>query len=92
VAPSLDGLHNPEPRYPLAARRRGLEGLVLLAVAVDAAGQVTGIEVKRSSGHHALDRAARRAVARWRFRPARLGEQPVAADIEVPVRFRLTDD
>jgi protein TonB len=91
VAPSLDGLPNLQPRYPQAARRRGQQGLVLLAVEVDAAGQVTAVELKRSSGHRSLDRAARRAVARWRFHPARLDDRPVAAAIEVPVRFRLTD-
>lgn len=91
AAPSLAGLSNPKPPYPLMARRRGLEGEVLLSVQVRADGRVASVEVKQSSGHPILDRAALKTLSRWRFVPARQGEQPVSASIEVPIRFQLRD-
>ncbi|MEN8175350.1 MAG: energy transducer TonB [Pseudomonadota bacterium] len=90
-APSLAGISNPKPRYPRQARRRGLEGLVILSVEVGLDGRVAGLAVERSSGFAVLDNAARRAVADWRFRPALRGGEPVSAQLEVPVRFRLRD-
>lgn len=85
------GETNPWPRYPLAARRRGLEGEVLLRISVNADGTAEKVEVLRSSGQPLLDRAAMEALARWRFEPAQAAGQPVAGTIEIPVTFRLTD-
>lgn len=82
---------NPEPPYPAAARRRRQEGVVLLQVTVAAAGRATRVEVKQSSGFALLDEAAVRAVRQWEFEPARLDSKAVASEIEVPVRFRLTN-
>jgi protein TonB len=82
---------NLPPVYPRLARRRGQEGLVLLSVRVSLDGACLAVEVKMSSGHDALDRAARAAVERWRFEPARLDGAPVEAELEVPIRFQLTD-
>ena len=84
-------LGNPPPRYPAPARRRGLEGSVLLRVHVEADGTADRVEVLESSGHALLDRAARRAVSRWRFTPAKLAGMPVSGTVDVPVSFRLKD-
>lgn len=80
---------NPLPSYPLAARRRGIEGAVALKVAVDAEGRPQAVAVVASSGSDMLDEAALNAVRRWRFTPARRGGVAVAADIIVPIRFQL---
>lgn len=84
-------LRNPPPEYPLAARRRGQEGLVLLAVRVNESGSPVEVRIARSSGSGVLDDAALAAVERWSFVPARRGDQAIAAWVEVPVRFRLKD-
>lgn len=84
-----DYLKNPEPEYPLAARRRGQEGLVLLNVTVSGAGRATEISLKQSTGYELLDQAAIKAVREWEFEPARIGSVGVESKIEVPVRFRL---
>jgi len=81
---------NPLPRYPLAARRRGLEGRVLLRVEIDVSGRPTAVAVLQGSGHGILDRAAARAVRDWRFQPASRAGRPVAGTVEVPILFRLT--
>lgn len=81
--------HNPEPHYPATARRRGQEGMVLLAVRVSAAGVVEAVAVRTGSGVPDLDRAAVEAVERWAFDPALEDGEPVAAEVEVPIRFEL---
>jgi protein TonB len=80
---------NPEPPYPAIARRRRQQGLVLLAVEVDASGSPTAVEVQASSGFAALDAAAVAAVKEWEFEPGRLDGAPVASRVEVPIRFEL---
>ena len=80
---------NMPPAYPRRARRRGLEGDVVLVVHVDAGGAVTYIKIERSSGHTALDAAAVYAAQRWRFKPATRNGQPVRDVLMQPVRFVL---
>ena len=70
-----DYLHNPKPEYPWAARRRGEEGRVMLRVRVSAQGTALAVEIAQSSGSALLDEAARDAVLRWRFVPARRGSE-----------------
>ena len=82
-------LNNPKPPYPLVARRRRLEGEVLLSVEVLRDGLPGDVRVKRSSGHELLDEAALSTVRRWHFVPARRGTTPVDSTVEVPIRFRL---
>lgn len=84
-------LKNPEPIYPLMARRHNQQGLVLLTVMVTAKGGVSHVELKQSSGFPVLDEAALQAVRRWEFEPARIGSLGVESQIEVPVRFILTN-
>jgi len=77
------------PDYPEAARRRGIEGLVLLEAVLDAEGRVAhDIAVLRSVPD--LDAAAVAALRRWRFRPARDETgRAVPVILEVPIRFVL---
>jgi protein TonB len=85
----LDGVRNPEPEYPFAARQRGDQGVVTVRLGVSATGEVTDVEVIATSGYPALDESARRAVQRWRFRPATRDGVPVAGSIRTAVHFRL---
>ncbi|MCW8836598.1 MAG: energy transducer TonB, partial [Rhodospirillales bacterium] len=82
-------LRNPKPSYPLAARKRQMEGLVLLTVEVSADGRPLSVRVTQSSRHSMLDNAALKAVSKWRFVPATRFGKPVCATIEVPVKFQL---
>lgn len=86
-----DYLRNTPPSYPPSARRRHVEGKVLLKVSVSDAGEVEKVEIDRSSGSEALDEAAREAVQRWRFVPARRGSEKVAADVIVPIIFQIKE-
>jgi periplasmic protein TonB len=80
------------PAYPMAARQVGAEGTTLLRVHVSTDGSVDEVQVQRSAGHPALDRAATEAVRKWRFEPARNGSVAVAVWVVVPFEFRLKKD
>jgi protein TonB len=80
---------NPKPRYPRIARRRGYEGLVVLKVEILPDGRVGKVRVKRSSGHHILDKSALKTVKMWKFIPARRGDDPIRMWAEVPIKFDL---
>jgi protein TonB len=80
---------NPAPQYPILARRRGWQGTVLLTVWVLENGRVGDISIKKSSGYSLLDKAALRAVSRYRFVPGQQDGRPAAMRVQVPVHFRL---
>ncbi len=82
-------LNNPKPPYPLAARLRGQQGRLLLAVQVYADGSCGDIRTEQSSGYALLDAAARETVRHWHFLPARRGSVAVDAWVEIPITFRL---
>jgi protein TonB len=82
-------LDNPPPNYPPLARRSGEQGRVLLRVLVTPGGVAETVELRTSSGSSRLDNAALEVVKRWRFVPARRGDQPVAAWVLVPINFTL---
>jgi protein TonB len=83
---------NPPPRYPAAARRRGVEGTVLVRLKVDGRGRVLDAEVLRSSGSKLLDEAAASALRRWRFTPGWDQKGVVESTVTVPVKFALRDE
>ena len=79
------------PKYPDLPRRVGVQGTVILLIVVEKDGSVGQIEVVRSSDQRwGFDLAAIDAVKQWRYRPALLGERPVAAYITVMVEFSLS--
>lgn len=79
----------PPTVYPAVSRRLGEQGEVLLGLHVLADGRIGEVEVRRSSGHPRLDRAAIDAARRWRLLPASRDGQPVALWHEWLVAFRL---
>ena len=84
-------LNNPRPTYPRMAQRAHMEGRCILEVAVDANGIPHSVRILHSSGYSILDQAAVSAVSHWRFVPASRGGKAVAAVVEVPIRFHLSD-
>lgn len=75
--------------YPPRSIELGQQGEVLVRVRLEPDGSAAEIKLWRSSGHGLLDRAALAAVHGWHFMPAMRGGRPVAAWVEIPVRFHL---
>ncbi|RIX48554.1 MAG: energy transducer TonB [Rhodocyclales bacterium GT-UBC] len=84
-----DYLHNPKPAYPPISRRSGEEGKVLLKVRVSPQGTALDVAVSKSSGFARLDNAALEAVNRWRFVPAKRGDEAIESSVIVPITFAL---
>jgi len=75
------------PAYPEAARRAGVQGVVMLQVFVGRDGSVVDTYIAKSIP--ALDDAAATAVRQWRFKPAMAKGQPIPVWVGVPVKFSL---
>lgn len=86
---NADYLDNPKPYYPPTSRRIGEQGTVLLRVLVSAQGTSDEVQVRKSSGYPRLDEAARNTVLRWKFVPARRGNEAVPWWVVVPINFEL---
>ena len=82
-------LDNPRPPYPALSMEAGESGKVLLSVHVTADGRAESVSVVRSSGFPRLDRSARETVQRWRFIPAKRGNEPIPYTYNVPIDFSL---
>ena len=87
---SLNALMRRAREYPRAARRQGLEGVVLVELVVDSAGRLVSAKVARSSGHEVLDAAALADVRRLEQLP----EPPRALNrrslkLHIPFEYRL---
>lgn len=82
-------LQNPAPAYPAISRRLGEEGRVLLRVKVSAEGAPLAVNLEKSSNFARLDDSAIQVVNRWRFVPAKRGDEAIEASVIVPIVFRL---
>ena len=82
---------NPKPYYPLLARKRGIEGRVVVNVLISAQGTVKTIGVGQSSGSRLLDKAAVQAVKKWRFHPVLHNGKAIPSSETVPIVFKLED-
>ncbi|MEQ9497343.1 MAG: energy transducer TonB [Deltaproteobacteria bacterium] len=82
-------VRRPAPRYPSAARRRGIEGEVVMRLRLDADGRVVDVVVVSATPEGVFESAAVAAVRRYVFRPAQLDGKPLASTIEQRMVFRL---
>ncbi len=86
VAPGL--LREVKPDYTEAARRRGIEGDVVLEIVVRSDGGVGTVRILQGLDP-GLDQRAVEAVRQWRFSPARRLGSPVDVIVEIAVEFKL---
>lgn len=88
----LNYIDAPQPNYPRRELRNRVQGEVVLRVLVDENGLPIDVQIAKSSGSAALDRAARDKVRHsWRFVPAtRMGIVTKAWAL-VPIHFKLME-
>ena len=79
------------PVYPLWAKAGKAEGSVTLRFIVDVDGKVHNIEVHSIRGDERFATAAKKAVEKWRFKPAVNRARPVAVWCFQKIHFKLED-
>lgn len=89
LAKDLTPLVTPPPMYPPTARARRLQGYVEVEFTVNEEGGVEDIVVIGSEPAGAFDRAALRAIRRWKFEPHRVGGKAAAVRARQRVDFKL---
>lgn len=78
------------PTYPTTALSEGKEGWVMLSFVISPTGDVTEPMIEDSSGVEDFERAALRAVARWKYKPATQdGEAVEQAMVKTRIHFQL---
>ncbi len=87
----IGSIKNPHPPYPLIARKKGMEGKLILNVKVNKDGLVDNVVVKESSGHKILDNVSKKTVQKWEFIPAEKYGDAIEDTVFVPIRFVLTE-
>jgi len=76
-----------DPIYPEEARKKGMQGVVILEAKIDEYGRVMDAMILRSVP--GLDQAAIDAVRQWVYEPLLLDGKPTKALFTVTVRFQL---
>ena len=77
------------PKYPKAAKEKGIEGTVIVQVFIDEKGRVKETKIMKGIPNSGLDEAAIEAIKKTRFIPAKAREKKVGVWISIPVNFRL---
>ncbi|MEA5567272.1 energy transducer TonB [Anabaena sp. UHCC 0399] len=72
-------------KYPEAARRRGVEGKVEVAVDTDEKGNVTNVRIVNSSGNRDLDQETLRQARNWKLKPSASGRSGVSIATEYAI-------
>ena len=82
-------LNKLQPHYPFRARRRGIEGEVLLSFVITGEGDVSQIKVLNSKPKGTFDEQAKQAVRVWKFKPAKKDGQSVSVIRKQLIKFGL---
>lgn len=80
------------PKYPMASRRKGEQGRVILDVLVSKEGKASSVTIISSSGFKELDAAAREAVMDAKFKPGERNGKAVEASARMTILFQLNQN
>lgn len=81
-------IHIADPEYSDQARRKKIQGVVMLSVLVTETGEPTDIRLEKSLGY-GLDEKAVDAAARYQFQPGMRDGKPVPMRVVIEMNFRL---
>jgi TonB family protein len=79
--------HRIEPQYPEEARRRSIQGQVVVRFVIDKEGNTT--DVFAIEGDPLLRDAAVAAVKQWKFKPYLLNGEPIQVETNATLGFKL---
>lgn len=75
--------------YPAEARQKSISGYVLLKILVAVNGAIEKVEVQESEPQGIFDQSAIKSIKGWRFEPAIVKGQLVAAWTQQKIKFEL---
>ncbi len=82
-----------EPEYPEIAQRRGITGVIVVAtLVVDASGNVRSVQPHCYGCHAAFLESVRKALIKWKFKPAQRHGHPVTVRFEQEIHFDLMEN
>jgi protein TonB len=85
------GIYTPTPSDPSDARRRNIQGIVLVEIAITSDGSCSFQRILESSGCELLDDAVAKTVTRWKYRSAAADGRPEVISKRVRFVFRLSN-
>jgi len=88
IALNPEVLRRNDPKYPLKARIRAIQGKVTLQATVKENGKVRDIKILESL-EESCDKAAINALNKWRFKPGSIDGHPVDVEITLAIQFVL---
>ena len=81
---------NKTREYPYHAYKKHIQGRVLCSFVVGTDGRVSDVRVIRGAGDESLNREAVRVIGEMpRWSVGKVGNQPVAVRVVLPINFRL---
>lgn len=78
-----------QPEYPAREQRGGIEGVVTVRVLIGTDGRVKAVEQVSGGNPAFFEATKRRALAKWRFKPATRGGVAEESWKEMTVRFEI---
>lgn len=78
-----------QPDYPASEQRRGIEGAARVRVLIGTDGRVKAVELVSTDSPGFFEETKRRALAKWRFKPATRGGVPEESWQVMTVRFEI---
>lgn len=91
IARELTPLVRVPPEYPHSALLKETEGYVILMFTVTETGSVADPEVIASSPAGTFDRAAIKAVLRWKYQPQLADGKPVSVVTKTKIKFEMAN-
>jgi protein TonB len=80
----------PAVEYPQRARDLGVQGTLEAVITIDRNGSVAKVEIKQSP-HSSISEEAKRVIATWRFKPAKIKGVPVKVRRIQTIEFKLDE-
>ncbi len=80
------------PNYPSVHRHRSREGWVTATYMIAPTGIPYDVTVAESSGDEKFEKAAIKAIEKWRYKPATLNGEAIDAGVVSSITFQLADN
>jgi TonB family protein len=92
TGPSLNPMYTVKPRYPNKARRKGIEGFVVVVFDVSVIGTVENIRVEKAKPRNVFEQYAIKAVKTWKYEPLIVdGIKHTYKDKRVVLDFKIVE-